>query len=142
MIASHHSQFEGFSPIPHHLPQSTGEGGCYAENCASIAAMMTGERILSHRVDGKVRDTIELCLHNAVLGGGSLDGKAFSYANKMATYGDETAVRADWFEGESDAFMVHGDSSAHTCSLTSLLLPSKPITYPWHAWRIHLARCR
>ncbi|KAJ9097606.1 hypothetical protein QFC21_004640 [Naganishia friedmannii] len=91
-------RFEGFSPIPHHLPQSTGEGGCYAETCASIAAMMTGERILSHGVDGKIRDTIELCLHNAVLGGGSLDGKAFSYANKMATYGDETAVRADWFE--------------------------------------------
>lgn len=94
-------QFEGFSPIPHHLPQSTGEGGCYAETCASIAAMMTGERILSHGVDGKVRDTVELCLLNAVLGGGSLDGTAFSYANKMATWGDETAVRKDWFEGES-----------------------------------------
>ncbi|KAG8875545.1 hypothetical protein FRB97_005014 [Tulasnella sp. 331] len=90
-------RFEGFSPIPHHLPQSTGEGGCYAETCASIAAMMTGERILSHAVDGKVRDAMELCLHNAVLGGGSLDGKGFSYANKMATYGDEVATRADWF---------------------------------------------
>ncbi len=61
--------------------------------------MMTGERLLSHHLDGKVRDTVELCLHNAVFGGGSLDGKAFSYANKMATYGDEVATRADWFEG-------------------------------------------
>ncbi len=92
-------QFEGFSPILHHLPQSTGEGGCYAETCASIAAMMTGERILSHGLDGKVRDMLELCLHNAVLGGGSLDGKAFSYANKMQTSGDEVATRAHWFEG-------------------------------------------
>lgn len=99
-------QFEGFSPIPHHLPQSTGEGGCYAETCASIAAMMTGERILSHGVNGKVRDTVELCLLNAVLGGGSLNGTAFSYANKMATWGEETAVRKDWFEGESCRLQV------------------------------------
>ena len=90
---------EGFSEIPHRLPQSTGEGGCYAETCASIAAMMTSERILSHGLDGKVRDVMELCLLNAVLGGGSLNGKQFSYANKQATYGDEVATRKDWFEG-------------------------------------------
>ena len=42
---------------------------------------------------------MELCLLNAVLGGASLSGKAFSYANKMATYGDEVATRTDWFEG-------------------------------------------
>lgn len=94
-------QIEGFSAVPYRLPQSTDEGGCYAETCASIAAMMTAERLLSHHLDGKVRDTMELCLYNAVLGGGSLDGKAFAYANKLATYGDETAIRNDWFEGES-----------------------------------------
>jgi len=90
---------EGFSGIPYRLPQSTGEGGCYAETCASIAAMMTSETILSHGLDGKVRDVMELCVLNAVLGGGSLNGKQFSYANKQATYGDE-ATRKDWFEGE------------------------------------------
>ncbi|KAK8861777.1 hypothetical protein IAR55_002600 [Kwoniella newhampshirensis] len=90
--------WEGFSHIPHRLPQSTGEGGCYAETCASIACMMTSERILSHGLDGKVRDVMELCLLNAVLGGGSLDGKQFSYANKLATWGDEVATRKDWFE--------------------------------------------
>ncbi|WVR07709.1 hypothetical protein IAU60_004751 [Kwoniella sp. DSM 27419] len=89
-----------FSPVPHRLPQSTDEGGCYAETCASIACIMTSERILSHGLDGKVRDVMELCLLNAVLGGGSLNGQQFSYANKQATYGDETATRADWFEGE------------------------------------------
>lgn len=91
-------RLEGFSAVPYWLPQSTGEGGCYAETCASIAAMMTGERILSHGLDAHVRDTLELCFLNAVLGGGSLNGKAFAYANKMQTYGDEVATRADWFE--------------------------------------------
>lgn len=62
--------------------------------------MMTSERILSHGLDGRVRDVMELCLLNAVLGGGALNGRQFSYANKQATYGDEVATRADWFEGE------------------------------------------
>ncbi|KAL7424687.1 hypothetical protein Q5752_000371 [Cryptotrichosporon argae] len=91
-------RIEGFSRIAHRLPQSTGEGGCYAETCASIAAIMCSERILSHALDGKVRDTMELALLNAVLGGTNLEGTAFSYANKLATYGDETAERAEWFE--------------------------------------------
>jgi DUF1680 family protein len=61
--------------------------------------MMTSERILSHGLDGHTRDVMELALLNAVLGGGSLNGKQFSYANKQATWGDETAIRKDWFEG-------------------------------------------
>ncbi|KAL4924290.1 uncharacterized protein BDV17DRAFT_295606 [Aspergillus undulatus] len=91
-------QSEGFSELPYYLPSSTGEGGCYAETCASIGAMMFSERILSHRLDGRYRDVLELCLYNAVLGGGSLDAKGFSYANKLATYGDESALRSEWFE--------------------------------------------
>ena len=63
--------------------------------------MMTSERLLYHKLNGKVRDTMELCLYNAVLGGGDLHGKAFSYENRLATFGDESALRADWFEGES-----------------------------------------
>jgi DUF1680 family protein len=39
-------------------------------------------------------------LYNNVIGGGSLDGMKFSYANKHATTGDESAIRNDWFEGE------------------------------------------
>ena len=87
--------------MPYHLPQSTDEGGCYAETCASIACMMTSERLLSHSLDPKARDIMERCLYNNVIGGGSLDGTKFSYANKHATSGDETAIRNDWFEGMS-----------------------------------------
>ena len=63
--------------------------------------MMTSERLLSHTLSPKARDVMERCLYNNVIGGGSLDGMKFSYANKHATYGDETAIRNDWFEGES-----------------------------------------
>ncbi|ORX35416.1 hypothetical protein BD324DRAFT_632751 [Kockovaella imperatae] len=91
-------RWEGFSRIPYRMPQSTAEGGCYQETCASIACMMTCERILSHEIDGATRDVMELCLLNAVLGGGSLDGTKFAYENKLATCGNETAERSDWFE--------------------------------------------
>jgi DUF1680 family protein len=63
--------------------------------------MMTSERLLSHKLDKKARDVLERCLYNNVIGGGSLDGMKFSYANKHATTGDESAIRNDWFEGES-----------------------------------------
>jgi len=66
--------------------------------------MMTSERLLYRNLSGKIRDTMELCLYNAVLGGGDLQGKAFSYENRLATWGDESAKRADWFEGELRAF--------------------------------------
>lgn len=65
---------------------------------------MTSERILSHglnEMSGLVRDTLERCLYNAVLGGGSLNGKKFSYANKHATSDGEESVRSDWFQGQS-----------------------------------------
>nr|XP_018259402.1 uncharacterized protein I303_08330 [Kwoniella dejecticola CBS 10117]OBR81560.1 hypothetical protein I303_08330 [Kwoniella dejecticola CBS 10117] len=88
---------EGFHIAKHRLPNSTSEGGMYAETCAAIAAMMTSERILSHQLDGRYRDVMELALLNAVLGGGSLDGKQFAYANKLQTWGDEVATRKDWF---------------------------------------------
>jgi DUF1680 family protein len=56
------------------------------------------------------RETLELCLYNAVLGGGSLDGTQFAYANKLTTCGDESAIRKDWFEGE---FSVSPDASSY-----------------------------
>ena len=60
--------------------------------------MMTGERLLSQRLDATVRDVVERCPYNNVIGGGSLNGKQFSYANKHATSGKEVATRAEWFE--------------------------------------------
>nr|XP_019046144.1 hypothetical protein I302_04884 [Kwoniella bestiolae CBS 10118]OCF25074.1 hypothetical protein I302_04884 [Kwoniella bestiolae CBS 10118] len=89
---------EGFSEIPHFLPNGHDEGGCYAETCASIACMMTCERFLTHELSGKVRDVMERCLLNNVLGGASLDGKQFYYANRLSTCGDENADRSDWFD--------------------------------------------
>ncbi|WVF71045.1 hypothetical protein IAT40_005842 [Kwoniella sp. CBS 6097] len=88
-------RFEGFHKCPHWLPDSFGLG--YLETCAAIAAMMTAERLLSHQLDGKIRDVMELALLNAVLGGGSLNGEQFAYANTLATIGDEVATRKDWF---------------------------------------------
>jgi DUF1680 family protein len=38
-------QWEGFGP-DYFLPQSTDDGGCYAETCASIGVMMLAERML------------------------------------------------------------------------------------------------
>jgi DUF1680 family protein len=89
---------EGFSEIPHFLPNGRDEGGCYAETCASIACMMVSERLLSHSLDGKARDVMERCLLNNVLGGASLNGRKFYYGNRLATYGDEVDERDDWFD--------------------------------------------
>ena len=89
---------EGFSEIPHFLPNGADEGGCYAETCASIGGVMVSERLLSHQLDGKIRDVMERALMNTVLGGASLDGKTFFYDNVLATSGDETADRSEWFD--------------------------------------------
>lgn len=137
-------QIEGFSQYPYWLPQSTDEGGCYAETCASIACMMTCERILSHSswerpYNVKARHTLELCLYNAVLGGGSLDGTQFAYANKLTTCGDESAIRQDWFEGTC--------CCCNTADI-SVLLSAESFTNAGHARRLHLGgteakkRCR
>jgi DUF1680 family protein len=40
---------------------------------------------------------MELCFYNAVLGGMSADGKRFSYTNRLATSGDDTSMRSEWF---------------------------------------------
>lgn len=62
---------------------------------------MTCERILSHGLDRKIRDTLELCLLNNVLGGASLDGQEFAYANRLATCPEDTKIRQRWFDSSS-----------------------------------------
>lgn len=57
-------QWEGFAQ-DYYLPQSTDEGGCYAETCASIGVMMLADRLL------------EVCLNRTVLN--------FSLAKNVAT---------------------------------------------------------
>ncbi|KXT03233.1 hypothetical protein AC578_4808 [Pseudocercospora eumusae] len=89
---------EGFSEVPHFLPDCEDEGGCYAETCASIGLCMLSERFLGHRLDGRIRDVMERSLLNTVLGGGSLDGTRFFYANPLATTKSGNTARSDWFD--------------------------------------------
>lgn len=110
------SKWEGFG-IDYFLPQSTDEGGCYAETCAAIGVMMLAERMLqvslgSHdetarntltlaqiELDGQYTDVLERALYNAMLTGMSVDGKAFTYVNQMATSEqDASNRREEWFE--------------------------------------------
>jgi DUF1680 family protein len=43
---------------------------------------------------------MELALYNTIIGGGSLNGKAFSYGNLLGSSEGDESVRSDWFEGE------------------------------------------
>lgn len=91
------SQWEGFG-IDYFLPQSTDEGGCYAETCASIGTMMLAERMLQLDLDGKYADIMELALYNTVLGGMSQDGKEFLYENHLASCPERPSKRESWFD--------------------------------------------
>ncbi|CEI61286.1 hypothetical protein FVEN_g5992 [Fusarium venenatum] len=89
-------QWEGFGR-DYFLPQSTDEGGCYAETCASIAVMMLAERLLHIDLDGRFGDVMELCLYNNVMTSMSLDGKAFTYVNQLGSSESDKSVREEWF---------------------------------------------
>lgn len=111
------SKWEGFG-IDYFLPQSTDEGGCYAETCAAIGVMMLAERMLQVspryglrcdwvkntymfqiELDGRYTDVLERAMYNAMLTGMSVDGKAFTYANQLATSEEDASnKREEWFE--------------------------------------------
>jgi DUF1680 family protein len=91
------SQWEGFG-IDYFLPQSTDEGGCYAETCASIGVMMLAERMLQLDLDGKYADIMELALYNTVLGGMSQNGEEFLYENHLASCPERLSKRENWFD--------------------------------------------
>ncbi|KAJ5523284.1 Six-hairpin glycosidase [Penicillium frequentans] len=90
-------KWEGFG-IDYFLPQSTDEGGCYAETCAAIGVMMLAERLLQIELHSDYADMIELCLYNAVLTGMSLDGKAFTYVNQLGSSDQDISQRHEWFQ--------------------------------------------
>ncbi|KAE8449386.1 hypothetical protein EG329_008287 [Mollisiaceae sp. DMI_Dod_QoI] len=90
-------QWEGFG-IDYFLPQSTDEGGCYAETCASIGVMMLAERMLQLDLNGKYADIMELVLYNTVLGGMSQNGKEFLYENHLASCPERPSKREAWFD--------------------------------------------
>ncbi|KAI1333726.1 hypothetical protein F5Y15DRAFT_410162 [Xylariaceae sp. FL0016] len=90
-------QWEGFG-IDYFLPQGTAEGGCYNETCASIAIVMLAERFLHMELDARYADVAELCLYNNIMTGMSLDGKAFTYVNQLASSEQDKSVREEWFD--------------------------------------------
>lgn len=57
----------------------------YAETCASIALAFFAQRMANLDRDGKYIDVLELALYNTCLAGISLDGRAYFYANYLAT---------------------------------------------------------
>ncbi|SPO29091.1 related to DUF1680 domain protein [Ustilago trichophora] len=91
-------QWEGFS-LPYSLPISTDEGGCYTETCAGIGLLMFADRLLHDKLDGQVADVAERVLFNSsITSGMSVDGRAFTYVNQLASSHDEPCQRFDWFE--------------------------------------------
>jgi DUF1680 family protein len=89
-------QWEGFG-IDYFLPQSTEEGGCYNETCASIGIMFLADRLLRLELDRKYADVMELALYNTVLTGMSRDGKRFTYVNQLGSSDQDLSKRQDWF---------------------------------------------
>lgn len=135
------AQWEGFG-IDYFLPQAPDEGGCYAETCASVGVVMLAERLLrllflrgpsppvfpAAATAARVADVAELCLYNTVLGSISLDGRAFTYENYLASCPGHLCQRADWFEcsccppnvsrlfGSLGGYLWHFDSSSSSSS--------------------------
>ncbi|PLB47394.1 DUF1680-domain-containing protein [Aspergillus steynii IBT 23096] len=91
------AQWEGFG-IDYFLPQSTDEGGCYAETCAAIGVMMLAQRLLEVDLNHRYSDIMELCLYNAVLTAMSYDGKRFTYVNQLASSDVSPSKREEWFD--------------------------------------------
>ena len=83
------------------LPNET----AYAETCASIALVFFAHRLLQIDGDGEYADIIERAMFNGVLGGVSLSGDRFYYANPLAVHPVASegvpdfmsATRVDWF---------------------------------------------
>lgn len=108
------AQWEGFG-APHVLPQAPDEGGCYAETCASVGAVMLAERLLlpgclaaagdrgvdaaaTATPDASIADVMELCLYNTILGSIGLGGDAFTYENYLASCPGHPCRREGWFD--------------------------------------------
>ncbi len=93
-------QWEGFA-INYSLPNALDEGGGYNETCASIGQLMLADRLqVVHGLDGAlIGDVAERALYNSsVTTGMSLDGKAFTYDNQLASSDGNPGKRHTWFE--------------------------------------------
>ncbi len=68
---------------PYELPNDL----AYCETCAAIASILWSWRMLLATGHGRFADLIDRTLHNAVLGGVSLDGERYFYVNPLASNG-------------------------------------------------------
>ncbi|MGI8457088.1 MAG: glycoside hydrolase family 127 protein [Propionibacteriaceae bacterium] len=97
-IGAHHSD-EAFGD-PYELPNERS----YCETCAAIASIMFSWRLLMITGEARYADLIERTLYNGFLGGLSLDGQRYIYANPLqvreghvAAGSDHDYARAPWF---------------------------------------------
>jgi len=94
----------------HHLDESFGDPyelpneRSYCETCAAIASIMFAWRLLMITGDARYADLMERTLYNGFLGGLSLDGQKYSYANPLqvreghlASGNDHDYRRTPWF---------------------------------------------
>jgi DUF1680 family protein len=68
---------------PYELPNDL----AYCETCAAIASILWSWRMLLATGQARFADLIDRTLHNAVLGGVSLDGERYFYVNPLASNG-------------------------------------------------------
>lgn len=68
---------------------------CYTETCASIALMMTANRLNRVHPDGRYGDTVERALYNGMLSGVSLDGTKYFYVNPLEVWPERCERRSD-----------------------------------------------
>ncbi len=97
-VGAHH-QDEAFGD-PYELPNERS----YCETCAAIASIMFSWRMLMITGEARYADLIERTLYNGFLGGLSLDGSKFIYANPLqvreghvAGGNDGDYARKSWF---------------------------------------------
>jgi hypothetical protein len=97
-VGAHHSD-EAYGD-PYELPNERS----YCETCAAIASVMFSWRMLMITGESRYADLMERTLYNGFLGGLSLDGQRYIYANPlqvreghMAGGNDRDYARKTWF---------------------------------------------
>lgn len=83
-------QGEAFS-LDYDLPPEN----CYNETCASIALIMTAQRLNRLKPNGKYGDIVEKALYNGILSGISLDGTKYFYMNPLEVWPERCEKRQD-----------------------------------------------
>ncbi len=77
----------------------------YSETCASIALALFARRMSLAEPDSKYADAAETAIYNCVLGGVSLNGKAFFYVNPLEINMNRFRKRNKWY-GRNDRLLT------------------------------------